>query len=155
MELFVFTTCALILSYQYYYLLVLFLTSTFIFEWTIESDDKIFEDNFALLLKNSCLAINNYNKKFLNISIYNYLNTKFVVIISIIKKSISNKIEKIYINNIMSNVENNYDKLLMSCLGNIGNIGNIIESPSKYKDKKLNNVDDQIKKYISAFKKTS
>jgi hypothetical protein len=52
----------------------------------------------------------------------------------------------------MKNVENNYDKLLMSCLGNINTF---IEPSSKYKDNKLNNVDEQIKKYISAFKKSS
>ena len=55
-------------------------------------------------------------------------------------------------NYVMKNVENNYDKLLMSCLGNINTF---IEPPAKYKDNKLNNVDEQIKKYISAFKKSS
>jgi hypothetical protein len=39
----------------------------------------------------------------------------------------------------------------MSCFGNINNL---IEPPFKNKEKKLNNnIDDEIKKYISAFKK--
>jgi hypothetical protein len=152
MELLIFATCAFLLSNQYYYLLISFVTSSIIFEWAIETDDKIFEDKFALRLKNTCLALNKYNKKICQVSVYNYFNNKFLIVINIIKKSITNKVEKIYINYVMKNVENNYDKLLMSCLGNINTF---IEPSSKYKDNKLNNVDEQIKKYISAFKKSS
>jgi len=152
MELLIFATCAFLLSNQYYYLLILFLTSSIIFEWTIENDDKIFEDKFALTLKNTCLTLNKYSKKIGQVSVYNYFNNKFLIVINIIKKSVTNKAEKIYMNYVMKNVENNYDKLLMSCLGNINTF---IEPPAKYKDNKLNNVDEQIKKYISAFKKSS
>lgn len=151
MELLIFIICAFLLSNQYYYLLVTFITSSFVFEWTIEEEDKIFEDKFALSLKKTCLAINKYNNIVYELSVYKYLNNKLLVITSIIKKSISNKIEKIYLKTVVKNVENNYDKMLMSCLGNINNL---IE-PSKFNDKKLHNVDDQIKKYISAFKKKS
>jgi hypothetical protein len=151
MELLFFVTCAFLLSNRYYYLLITFLTSSVIFEWTIEKDDKIFEDKLALTLKNTCLTISKYNNIIYQVSVYKYLNNKFLVITSIIKKSLSNKIEKIYLNTVINNVENNYDKMLMSCLGNF----NTLMEPSKFNDKKLNNVDDQIKKYISAFKKTS
>jgi hypothetical protein len=157
MELLIFITCAFLLSNQYYYLLITFLTSRIIFDWTIENDDIIFEDKLALTLKNTCLAINKYNNKLCQVSVYNYLNNKFLVVTSIIKKSVSSKVEKIYINYIIKNVENNYDKLLMSCLGNI----NSFITPSekyKYKDKKVNNVDNvdsQIKNYISTLKKSS
>jgi hypothetical protein len=152
MELLFFVTSTFLLSNQYYYLFLIFLTSSIIFEWTIENDDKIFEDKLAMTLKNACFTVSKYSNKICQVSAYNYLNKKFLVVISIIKKSLSNKIEKIYFGTVMNNVENNYDKLLMSCLGNINTL---IEPPSKYKDKNLNNVDDQIKKYISAFKKTS
>ena len=151
MELLTFVTCAFLLSNRYYYLLVTFLTSSIIFEWTIEKDDKIFEDKLALTFKNTCLSINKYNNIAYQFSVYKYLNTKFLVITNIIKKSLTNKMEKIYMNIVIKNVENNYDKMIMSCLGNISNF----VEPSKFNDKKLNNVDDQIKKYISAFKKTS
>lgn len=151
MELLIFIICAFLLSNQYYYLLVTFITSSFVFEWTIEEEDKIFEDKFALSLKKTCLAINKYNNIVYELSVYKYLNNKLLVITSIIKKSISNKIEKIYLKTVVKNVENNYDKMLMSCLGNI----NTLIEPSKFNDKKLHNVDDQIKKYISAFKKKS
>jgi hypothetical protein len=156
MELLIFITCFFLLSYQYYYLLVTFLTCRIIFDWTIENDDKIFEDKLALTLKNTCMAIDKYNNKLSKVSIYNYLNNKFLVIVSIIKKSVTNKVEKLYVSYVVKNVENNYDKLLMSCLGNINTF---IAPPEKYKykDKKPNNVDvdDQIKKYISTLKKAS
>jgi hypothetical protein len=156
MELLIFITCALLLSNQYYFLLITFLTSRIIFDWTIENDDKIFEDKLALTIKNTCMSINKYNNKLCKVSVYNYLNNKFLVIVSIIKKSLTNKFEKLYVSYVVKNVENNYDKLLMSCLGNINSF---IEPPEKYKykDKKTNNVDvdDQIKKYISTFKKSS
>jgi hypothetical protein len=158
MELFIFVTSAFLLSNQYYYLLITFITSKIIFDWTIENDDKIFEDKLALTIKNTCLTINKYNNKLFKVSVYNYLNNKFLVVVSIIKKSVINKAEKIYISYVMKNVENNYDKILMSFLGNINSC---IEPPEKYKykDKKTNNVnvnvDDQIKKYISTLKKSS
>lgn len=152
MELIIFITCSFLLSNQYYYLLLSFITSSVIFEWLIEKEDKIFEDKLALTLKNGCITINNYSNRLYKLSVYNYLNNKFLVIINIVKKSLSNKIEKIYIKNVLNNVENNYEKLLMSCLGNINTF---IETPVKYKDKKLDNVEDKIKKYISDFKKTS
>ena len=156
MELLIFVTCAFLISNQYYYLLITFLTSRIIFDWTIENDDIIFEDKLALTLKNTCLAINKYNNKLCKIPVYNYLNNKFLVIVSIIKKSVTNKVEKLYVSYVVKNVENNYDKLLMSCLGNINSF---IDPPEKYKykDKKTNNVevDDQIKKYISTLKKSS
>jgi hypothetical protein len=152
MELIVFITSILLVSNQYYYLFILFLTSLTVFEWTIENDDKIFEDKFALVVKNTCLSINRYNNKICKLSVYNYLNNKFLVFISIIKKSVSNKIKKIYYTIIFNNFQNNYDKILMSCLGNINNF---IEPPFKNKEKKMNNIiDEQIKKYISTFKKT-
>lgn len=152
MELIVFITSILLVSNQYYYLFILFLTSLTVFEWTIENDDKIFEDKFALVVKNTCLSINRYNNKICKLSVYNYLNNKFLVFISIIKKSVSNKIKKIYYTIIFNNFQNNYDKILMSCLGNINNF---IEPPFKNKEQKMNNnIDEQIKKYISTFKKT-
>jgi hypothetical protein len=152
MELIVFITSIILVSNQYYYLFILFLTSLTVFEWTIENDDKIFEDKFALVVKNTCLSINRYNNKICKLSVYNYLNNKFLVFISIIKKSVSNKIKKIYYTIIFNNFQNNYDKILMSCLGNINNF---IEPPFKNKEKKMNNnIDEQIKKYISTFKKT-
>jgi hypothetical protein len=152
MELIVFITSIILVSNQYYYLFILFLTSLTVFEWTIENDDKIFEDKFALVVKNTCLSINRYNNKICKLSVYNYLNNKFLVFISIIKKSVSNKIKKIYYTIIFNNFQNNYDKILMSCLGNINNF---IEPPFKNKEKKINNnIDEQIKKYISTFKKT-
>ena len=153
MELLIFITCAFLISNQYYYLLITFLTSRIIFEWAVENDDKIFEDKLALTLKNTCLTINKCNNKLCQVSVYNYLNNKFLVVVSIIKKSVYNKVEKIYINFVMKNVENNYEKLLMSCLGNINSF---IAPPEKYKYKKSNSVDveDQIKKYISNFKKS-
>lgn len=155
MELFIFITCVFLLSNQYYYLLVTFLTSRIIFDWAIENDDKIFEDKLALTLKNTCMVINKCNNKLCKVSVYNYLNKKFLVVVSIIIKSLSNKAEQIYISYVVKNVENNYDKLLMSCLGNINSL---IVPPEKYKykDKKVNNVDvdDQIKKYISTLKKS-
>jgi hypothetical protein len=125
------------------------LTSITIFEWCIESNDKIFEDKLALTLKKTCISINNYNNIFCQFSIYNYLNNKFLIIVNIVKKSLMNKVEKIYI----TNYENNYEKLLMSCFSNLTNFNNIIEPPTKYKDKKLNNIDEKIQKYISDFKK--
>jgi hypothetical protein len=155
MELLIFVTCAFLISNQYYYLLVTFITSRIIFDWAIENDDKIFEDKLALTLKNTCLAINKYNNTLCKIPVYNYLNNKFLVIVNIIKKSVSNKVEKIYVTYVMKNVENNYDKLLMSCLGNINSF---IEPSENYKynnNKKINNVDDQIKKFISTLKKSS
>jgi len=151
MELIIFITSIILVTNQYYYLLILFLTSLTVFEWTIETDDKIFEDNFALKIKNTCLTINKYSNKICKLSVYNYLNNKFIIFINIIKKSVNNKIKKIYNRIILNNFQNNYDKILMSCFGNINNI---IEPPFKNKDKKLNNIDDEIKKYISAFKKT-
>lgn len=152
MELIVFITSIILVSNQYYYLFILFLTSLTVFEWTIENDDKIFEDKFALVVKNTCLSINRYNNKICKLSVYNYLNNKFLVFISIIKKSVSNKIKKIYYTIIFNNFQNNYDKILMSCLGNINNF---IEPPFKNKEQKMNNnIDEQIKKYISTFKKT-
>ena len=151
MELIIFITSIILVSNQYYYLLILFLTSLTVFEWTIENDDKIFEDKFALMVKNTCLSINRYNNKICNLSVYNYLNNKFLVFISIIKKSVSNKIKKIYYTIIINNFQNNYDKILMSCFGNINNL---IEPSFKNKEKKNINIDDQIKKYISTFKKT-
>lgn len=153
MELLIFITCAFLISNQYYNLLITFLTSRIIFEWAVENDDKIFEDKLALTLKNTCLAINKCNNKLCQVSVYNYLNNKFLVVVSIIKKSVYNKVQKIYINYVMKNVENNYDKLLMSYLGNINSF---IAPPEKYKYKKSNSVDveDQIKKYISNFKKS-
>jgi len=156
MELLIFVTCAFLISNQYYYLLVTFLISRIIFDWTIENDDKIFEDKLALTLKKTCLAINKYNNKLCEISVYNYLNNKFLVIVNIIKKSVISKVEKIYVTYVIKNVENNYDKLLMSCLGNINSFIEPAEK-YKYKEKKVNNVDvdDQIKKYISTLKKTS
>jgi hypothetical protein len=153
MELIVFITSVILVSNQYYYLFILFLTSLTVFEWTIENDDKIFEDKFALVVKNTCLSINRYNNKICKLSVYNYLNNKFLVFISIVKKSVSNKIKKIYYTIIFNNFQNNYDKILMSCLGNINNF---IEPSFKNKEKKINNnnIDEQIKKYISTFKKT-
>jgi hypothetical protein len=155
MELLIFITCVVLLSNQYYYLLLTFLTSRIIFDWAIENDDKIFEDKLALTLKNTCLTINKYNNKLCKVSVYNYLNNKFLVVISIITKSLTNKVEKIYTSYVIKNIENNYDKLLMSCLGNINTF---ITPPEKYKykDKKLNNadVDNQIKNYISTLKKS-
>ena len=86
---------------------ILFLTSLTVFEWTIENDDKIFEDKFALVVKNTCLSINRYNNKICKLSVYNYLNNKFLVFISIIKKSVSNKIKKIYYTIIFNNFQTN------------------------------------------------
>jgi hypothetical protein len=151
MELIIFMSSIILVSSQYYYLLILFLTSLTVFEWTIENDDKIFEDTFALKIKNTCLTINKYSNKICKLSIYNYLNNKFLIFINIIKKSVSNKIKKIYYTIIFNNFQTNYDKILMSCFGNINNI---IEPPFKNKGKKINdNIDEDIKKYISAFKK--
>jgi hypothetical protein len=157
MELLIFITCSFLLSKQYYYLLLTFLTSRIIFDWAIENDDKIFEDKLALTIKNTCLAVNKYNNKFYELSIYNYLNNKFLVIINIIKKSVICKVEKIYITHVVKNVENNYDKLLMTCLGSVNSF--IVPSEKyKYKNKEnkenKNNVDDDIKKYISTLKKS-
>jgi len=157
MELLIFITCSFLLSKQYYYLLLTFFTSKIIFDWAIENDDNIFEDKLALTIKNTCLTINKYNNKFSKVSIYNYLNNKFLVMVSIIKKSVTCKVEKIYISYVVKNVENNYDKLLMSCLGSMNSF---IEPPEKYKyknknkDIKKNNIDEDIKKYISTFKKS-
>jgi len=159
MELLIFITCSFLLSRQYYYILLTLLTSRIIFDWTIENDDIIFEDKLALTLKNTCLVINKYNNKLYNIPIYTYLNNKFLVIVSIIKKSVINKVEKIYISYVVKNVENNYDKILMSCLGSMNSF---IQPPEKYKyknkEKEKNNVnvnvDDDIKKYISTLKKS-
>jgi hypothetical protein len=157
MELLIFITCSFLLSQQYYYVLLTFLTSRIIFDWVIENDDIIFEDKLALTIKNTCLTINKFNNKLSNISIYNYLNNKFLVIINIIKKSVTNKAEKIYMCYVVKNVENNYDKILMSCLGSMNSF---IQPPEKYKykskEKEKNNVDVDvdIKKYISTFKKT-
>jgi hypothetical protein len=155
MELLIFITCSFLLSKQYYYSLLTFLTSKIIFDWTIENDDKIFEDSLALTIKKTCLIINKCNNSLSKVSMYNYLNNKFLVIISIIKKSVTNKVEKIYISYVVKNVENNYDKLLMSCLGSMNSF---IEPPEKYKyknkEKKKDNIDDDIKKYISTFKKS-
>jgi hypothetical protein len=152
MELIIFITSIILVSNQYYYLLILFLTSLTVFEWTIENDDKIFEDKFALKIKNTCLAISKYSNKICKLSVYNYLNKKFLIFINIIKKSVTNKIKKIYYTIIFNNFQNNYDKILMSCFGNINNL---IEPQFKNKDKKINNnnIDEEIKKYISAFKK--
>ena len=155
MELLIFITCSFLLSQQYYYLLLTFFTSRIIFDWTIENDDIIFEDKLALTIKNTCLGINKYNNKLHNIPIYTYLNNKFLVIISIIKKSVISKVEKIYISYVVKNVENNYDKLLMSCFGSMNSF--IQPQPlEKYKNKEKNNVnvDDDIKKYISTLKKS-
>ena len=155
MELLIFITCSFLLSKQYYYLLLTCLTSRIIFDWTIENDDIIFEDKLALTIKNTCLGINKYNNKLHNIPIYTYLNNKFLVIISIIKKSVISKVEKIYISYVVKNVENNYDKLLMSCFGSMNSF--IQPQPlEKYKNKEKNNVnvDDDIKKYISTLKKS-
>jgi len=157
MELLIFITCSFLLSKQYYYLLLTFFTSKIIFDWAIENDDNIFEDKLALTIKNTCLTINKYNNKFSKVSIYNYLNNKFLVMVSIIKKSVTCKVEKIYISYVVKNVENNYDKLLMSCLGSMNSF---IEPPEKYKyknknkDIKKDNIDEDIKKYISTFKKS-
>lgn len=155
MELLIFITCSFLLSKQYYYSLLTFLTSKIIFDWTIENDDKIFEDKLALTIKKTCLIINKCNNSLSKVSMYKYLNNKFLVIISIIKKSVTNKVEKIYISYVVKNVENNYDKLLMSCLGSMNSF---IEPPEKYKyknkEKKKDNIDDDIKKYISTFKKS-
>ena len=157
MELLIFITCSFLLSKQYYYLLLTFFTSKIIFDWAIENDDNIFEDKLALTIKNTCLTINKYNNKFSKVSIYNYLNNKFLVMVSIIKKSVTSKVEKIYISYVVKNVENNYDKLLMSCLGSMNSF---IEPPEKYKyknknkDIKKDNLDEDIKKYISTFKKS-
>jgi hypothetical protein len=155
MELLIFITCSFLLSKQYYYSLLTFLTSKIIFDWTIENDDKIFEDSLALTIKKTCLIINKCNNSLSKVSMYKYLNNKFLVIISIIKKSVTNKVEKIYISYVVKNVENNYDKLLMSCLGSMNSF---IEPPEKYKyknkEKKKDNIDDDIKKYISTFKKS-
>lgn len=157
MELLIFITCSFLLSKQYYYLLLTFFTSKIIFDWVIENDDNIFEDKLALTIKNTCLTINKYNNKFSKVSIYNYFNNKFLVIVNIIKKSVTNKVEKIYISYVVKNVENNYDKLLMSCLGSMNSF---IEPPEKYKyksknkDIKKDNTDEDIKKYISTFKKS-
>jgi len=155
MELLIFITCSFLLSKQYYYSLLTFLTSKIIFDWTIENDDKIFEDSLALTIKKTCLIINKCNNSLSKVSMYKYLNNKFLVIISIIKKSVTNKVEKIYISYVVKNVENNYDKLLMSCLGSMNSF---IEPPEKYKyknkKKKKDNIDDDIKKYISTFKKS-
>lgn len=155
MELLIFITCSFLLSKQYYYLLLTCLTSRIIFDWTIENDDIIFEDKLALTIKNTCLGINKYNNKLHNIPIYTYLNNKFLVIISIIKKSVISKVEKIYISYVVKNVENNYDKLLMSCFGSMNSF--IQPQPlEKYKNKEKNNVnvDNDIKKYISTLKKS-
>lgn len=157
MELLIFITCSFLLSKQYYYLLLTFLTSRIIFDWAIENDDTIFEDKLALTIKNTCLSINKYNNKFSKISIYNYFNKKFLVLINIIKKSVICKAEKIYITYVVKNVENNYDKLLMTCLGSVNSF--IVPSEKyKYKNKEnkenKNNVDDDIKKYISTLKKS-
>ena len=157
MELLIFITCSFLLSKQYYYLLLTCLTSRIIFDWTIENDDIIFEDKLALTIKNTCLGINKYNNKLHNIPIYTYLNNKFLVIISIIKKSVISKVEKIYISYVVKNVENNYDKLLMSCFGSMNSF--IQPQPlekykNKEKEKKNVNVDDDIKKYISTLKKS-
>jgi hypothetical protein len=157
MELLIFITCSFLLSKQYYYLLLSFITSKIIFDWAIENDDIIFEDKLALTIKNTCLQINKYNNKFSKVSIYSYLNNKFLVIINIIKKSVTKKAEKIYISYVVRNVENNYDKLLMSWLGSMNSF---IEPPEKYKyinknkEKKKDNIDEDIKKYISTFKKS-
>jgi hypothetical protein len=157
MELLIFITCSFLLSKQYYYLLLTFFTSKIIFDWAIENDDHIFEDKLALTIKNTCLTINKYNNKFSKVSIYNYLNNKFLVMVSIIKKSVTSKVEKIYISYVVKNVENNYDKLLMSWLGSMNSF---IEPPEKYKyknknkDIKKDNLDEDIKKYISTFKKS-
>jgi hypothetical protein len=155
MELLIFITCSFLLSKQYYYSLLTFLTSKIIFDWTIENDDKIFEDSLALTIKKTCLIINKCNNSLSKVSMYKYLNNKFLVIISIIKKSVTNKVEKIYISYVVKNVENNYDKLLMSCLGSMNSF---IEPSEKYKyknkEKKKDNIDDDIKKYISTFKKS-
>jgi hypothetical protein len=157
MELIIFITCSFLLSKQYYYLLLTFLITRIIFDWAIENDDTIFEDKLALTIKNTCLAINKYNNNFSKLSIYNYLNNKFLVIINIIKKSVICKVEKIYITHVVKNVENNYDKLLMTCLGSVNSF--IVPSEKyKYKNKEnkenKNNVDDDIKKYISTLKKS-
>jgi hypothetical protein len=159
MELLIFITCSFLLSKQYYYLLLTFFTSKIIFDWAIENDDNIFEDKLALTIKNTCLTINKYNNKFSKVSIYNYLNNKFLVIVSIIKKSLTNKFEKLYVSYVVKNVENNYDKLLMSCFGSMSSF---IEPSNNYKyknkekekEKQKNNVDDDIKKYISTLKKS-
>ena len=157
MELLIFITCSFLLSKQYYYSLLTFLTSKIIFDWTIENDDKIFEDKLALTIKKTCLIINKCNNSLSKVSMYKYLNNKFLVIISIIKKSVTNKVEKIYISYVVKNVENNYDKLLMSCLGSMNSF---IQPPEKYKyknkekDIKKDNTDEDIKKYISTLKKT-
>jgi len=157
MELLIFITCSFLLSQQYYYVLLTFLTSRIIFDWAIENDDIIFEDKLALTIKNTCLTINKYNNKLSNVLIYNYLNNKFLVIINIIKKSVTNKVEKIYMCYVVKNVENNYDKILMSCLGSMNSF---IQPPEKYKykskEKEKNNVDVDvdIKKYISTLKKS-
>ena len=157
MELLIFITCSFLLSKQYYYSLLTFLTSKIIFDWTIENDDKIFEDKLALTIKKTCLIINKCNNSLSKVSMYKYLNNKFLVIISIIKKSVTNKVEKIYISYVVKNVENNYDKLLMSCLGSMNSF---IQPPEKYKyknkekDIKKDNTDEDIKKYISTLKKS-
>jgi hypothetical protein len=58
---------------------------------------------------------------------------------------------------VVKNVENNYDKLLMSCFGSMNSF--IQPQPlekykNKEKEKKNVNVDDDIKKYISTLKKS-
>jgi hypothetical protein len=146
MELIIFTTSIYFVLNQYYYFLCIFLLSNLIFDWTIESNDEIFKDKFALTIKNTCLKINNYRQKILNIKIYIYLNNKFLIFVQIIKKALINKIEKVYI----TNVNNNYEKMLMSCFDNFSNI---IEPKNKLKNRKIDNVDEKIQKYISAFKK--
>lgn len=146
MELILFITCSYLLFNQYYYFLSTFLLSNIIFEWIVETNDKIFEDKHALILKKTCLKINSYQKNITNIKIYNYLNNKFIFIVLIIKKALINKIEKIYINN----YEQNYDKIIMSYFNNFSNF---IEPTNKFKNTKINNVDEKIQKYISTFKK--
>lgn len=146
MELILFMTCSYLLFNQYYYFLSTFLLSNLIFEWIVETNDKIFEDKNALILKKTCLKINIYQKNITNITIYNYLNNKLLFIILIIKKALINKIEKIY----MNNYEQNYDKLIMSYFNNFSNF---IEPKNKLKNTKIDNVDEKIQKYINAFKK--
>ena len=74
------------------------------------------------------------------------MNYHHLFIVLIIKKALINKIGKIYINN----YEQNYEKVLMSYFNNFSNF---IEPRNKFKDTKINNVDEKIQKYINAFKK--